>query len=325
MLYLHCGWPRTSTTSLQTALFTHKDQLAEAGVAYPDRWRSKTDLTHHGLSEMLRASLDSDRAFDDFKSFLDAHADQDVLFSAEDLTTWLISRKQQVAFVKLLDVAQEVMPTRCIWTLRRHDEVVRSLFLLRLESPSGMSPRERKPGAGSSLDERFAGLRKVEEAVDGDVVYVKYDRAGGHNVELLRAFGIDGPIAARIGRELTSGLRLHTGPSHKQAVALLNVEALSARAGVQLDEAGLRRAFRDGDFEFEQDWQCEVTDSTWQKNTHELALAAARKHGIAAYVEFFEDAEIGRSTSSLTDTKAITDADLGRLVAFLGKPVLLER
>lgn len=48
MLYLHCGWPRTGTTSLQAALFEHKDELAAGGTVYPDRWRSPIGFTHHG-------------------------------------------------------------------------------------------------------------------------------------------------------------------------------------------------------------------------------------------------------------------------------------
>jgi hypothetical protein len=317
MLYLHCGWPRTSTTSLQTALFAQRGRLADAGIVYPDRWRSKTGLTHHGLAQILQASLDSEDALDDFTCFLAAHADRDVLFSAEALTFWLAPVEKQDAFVSFLDAAQEVAPVRCIWTLRRHDEVMRSFYLLRLKTGGRVRSPAGRSGQAPVLEEWFAGLRRVEEAVGGDVVYVKYDPTGRHNAELLRAFGVEGQAEARILEELERGPRLHAGPSHKQAVALTNIEALSARAGVDFEQAALRRAFLDDGFEFEQDWRCVLTEPARQRELHGRALTAARRHGVTAYVEFFGDAEVESSTPAQEGTDAITDADLERLVAFL--------
>lgn len=310
MLYLHCGWPRTSTTSLQAALFEHKEELAASGIVYPDRWRSPIGLTHHGLSEILSASLESESAFDEFRQFLETQGDRDVLFSAEALTGWLKPGEKLNAFLELLSAARESMPTRCIWTLRRRDELVRSVYLVGLKlRPRGFD-WPINPNDAVKLDAQFAGHRGVEEAVDGDVVYVQYDRMGAHHAKLLDAFGIDPPVAARIGDTLARAPRLHAGLTHKQFVVLGNIEALSLRAGVSLDEAAIRNAFRRGDFEFERDWSCEWTVTDWQKATHEVALDAARRHGITAYVEFFENAELDGRVPSERDTNAITDDDL---------------
>jgi hypothetical protein len=268
----------------------------------------------------LDASLDSDRAFDDIRRFLDDQTGKGVLFSAEVLFYWLSPEERQEAFVRFLAAAQEVTPTRCVWTLRRYDEMMRSIYLLRLRrGAKARPPRERPDQKPLVLDPQFAGLRLVEEAVEGDVVYVKYDPDGGHNAELLRALGVDDETAARIERELSLGPRLHAAPSHKQAVSLLNLEALSARAGVDLDGEALRNAFLDGSFEFEEDWRCELADLDWQQEVHQLALAAARRNRVTAYVEFFDGVELQWSASSTSDLDAITEADLERLVAISGR------
>lgn len=321
MLYLHCGWPKTGTTSLQSCLFEQQDRLAAVGLVYPRKWKSALGPTHHGIRDMLEESLANEHAFDDFIVFLEAEDDRDVLISAEVLTTWLALDERRKAFVGFLNAVQQVTPVRCIWTLRRHDDQMKSSYLLWLKNTGGVHsvPRDRAGGAG--LDERFAGMKHVEEAVAGEVVYLKYDPEGGHNQEILRAFGLDQQAAAAIGQELVRAPRLNTGVTYKQGVALLNAEALSARAGAELDRVALRDAFAHNGFEFEGDRPCDLVDLAAQRKMHEKALAAARRQGFAAYLEFFGEDEINGPSLKSGDTEAIGDADLKRLVAFLGAPV----
>ena len=335
MLYLHCGWPRTATTSLQTALYELRDRLMDSGLLYPDEWRSRTDFTHHGLPALLRASRDSEYALDDFKRFLEAHADGDVVLSSEGLTTWLGSEWQQEALVNLLSVAREVMPTRCFWTLRRHDQFLTSWALLKLKMRTEDIAPDRGPPRPPGADRlacKFAGMRRVEQALDGDVVYVKYDPSGEHNLELLRAFGLSGDLLVEIREALESGPRRHPSLSLKEAVVLLNVEALSARAGTAFDRATLkgvfmRSGFRRGEFRFTDDRRCDLIDSNLRQAMHEQALEAARRQGVTSYVEFFADAEIEQSVTVDLDPGIITDEDLERLVAELsaGEPGGVDR
>jgi hypothetical protein len=163
-------------------------------------------------------------------------------------------------------------------------------------------------------------MRRVEEEVDGDVVYVKYDSMGAHHDKLLRAFGIANSAAEDIRDSLERGPRLNVSLSHKQAATLANRETLSARTGVELDEAALRRAFGPGeDFEFEEDWRCELIGEDVRRRLHERALEAAHPHGITPYMEYFEDAEIKASiTPGGLDPAILTDEDLERLMAHLG-------
>ena len=93
MLYLHYGWPRTSTSSLQAALFEHRAQLAAASTVFPQRWMTMAGPTHHGLSELMRDSMGSADSFDEIRDFLRAHASAPRYqyrnrWTAGDLVVW---------------------------------------------------------------------------------------------------------------------------------------------------------------------------------------------------------------------------------------------
>lgn len=321
MLYLHCGLPRTSTSSLQAAIFKHKERLAEAGLIYPDKWQSGLgNPAHYGLEDFLAGPPVAEGARDDLRHLLStAHGDCDVLLSNEGLSCWLPSPDKRTALLGLLDTAQRVSRARCIWTLRRYDELAESMYLLKLATglyPNLAPPMEYLNGMKDKAAV-FAGMRRVEEALDGDVVYVRYEVAGGHNAELLRTFGMPQELMTIVVQEVESGPRLKPSLSHKQAVAFANPAALSARAGVELDVRKLRAAFRRDGLAFEQDQPCRLLSGSMRKEMHERALAAAREHGIRSYTEFFEDAEVDSSPPTELDLEAIEDEDLERLLAHL--------
>lgn len=319
MLYLHCGWPRTSTSSLQAVLFEHTDRLADAGVVYPDRWRVRGNPTHHGMAELLKASQESESALDDFKRFLAGHAGEDVLLSAEVLTYWLRSSEKLEALQRLLAAAQEVMPTRCVWTLRRIDDFIGSMYLrqVTLRPPAHLPPPTEFFENVGRPDRLFEGVCGVGEVV-GEVAYVKYEAGGAHNGALLRAFDLPEPLQTEIRERLEQGPRLNAGLSHKGAVAMLNLDVLSARAGVDLDRAALRAAFFRGDFRFEGDRPCELVGVGVKRALHERGLAAARQAGLTPYIEFFEADEIRGSAPVVLGPEILTDEDLRRLVAHPG-------
>lgn len=328
MLYLHCGWPKTGTTTLQAALCDHRSLLAGAGVVYPERWMGGQRLAHHGLFGLLRPSPGRDAAVEDFKRFLTDNDDRGVVLSAEGLTNWIAYDDRRDALLAWLEAAQEVVPTRVVLTLRRYDGAWCSLYSHGLRQGLELPTPAECVSTGSTscdvgqwadsvrLDSLFEGMRIVEDAVGGDVVYVRYDSGGAHNRELLDALGVPAPAAAAIAQDLERGPRLNVSLTHKQAAVLLNLDALSARAGVELDGAELREAFARGDVGFSEDRRCELLDAGARASLHERALAAARGSGFAPYIELFADAELGGPPPSL-DPEIITDEDLGRLVARL--------
>jgi hypothetical protein len=291
--------------------------LASIDIVVPDRWRAGENPSHNGLYELVVASSGSRDRLDEFKRFLGAQGDQDVLFSAEAISTWLRRDDMRKNFLRLLVAAQDLMPTRCIWTLRRFDALLESMYLRRLGQHLHISSPAQFFEEAPLLDSLFDAMHGVEEALSNDVVYVKYEHTGAHNGELLRAFGIPVRIGKPIREELDHAPRRNTSLTHKEAVVFANLEVLSARAAVDLDAHLLRVAFwRDG-FRFEGDRRCALVSGNVRRDVHERALAAARRHGIASYPEFFEDAEIGDTASSALDPETISDRDLERLVAHL--------
>lgn len=322
MLYVHCGWPRTGTSSLQAALSENMDLLAASGVVYPKGWTGSAGPAHSELYSLLDASLRSEGALETFKRFLDTYDDRDVLLSAEGLSNWLLEDERREAFATLLTTASEAMPTTSIWTLRRLDDAVSSLYLLALRvmdqmpSPAEAIARRNHPANPFDihrLDDLFAGMKTLEDAVDRGAVYLKYDSHGTHNAELLSTVGVPDRIADTIRDALDSGPRRNASLSHKQAVALLNVAELSVRAGVELDRASLRRAFRRGELSFERDRPCEPIDKGMRRALHEQALAAARRQGFTAYIEFFDGVEVGGSPTVDLGPDVLNDEDLKQL------------
>jgi hypothetical protein len=320
MLYLHCGWPRTGTTSLQTALFEHRRELAEAGIVYPEMWLSHEGPTHHGLFQLLRASLHSAVPLKEFRTFLDRHSDRDVLFSAEVITTWLVVAKKPERLLDLLGTAREVMQTRSIWTLRRVDDELQSSYLRRLAYGVKLEPPDQHFARIGDLGEFFARIVRVGEATTG-VAYVKYNSGGTYNDELLWAFGIPVNAQYAIREQLLSSRRLNSSLTHKQAVVLRDLDTLSARAGVELDWVGLRDAFLDGDLGFEDDRRCELLGAEARWALHEGALASARAQGFTPYVDFFAHSEVEAPKPVSLDPDQITDRDLERLVNHLRQVV----
>lgn len=311
MLLLHCGLPRTSTTSFQNALFKHRDHLAGAGLLYPDRWQERKKEAHHGIGRLLDGSPGSDEALDDFMRFLTVHCGEDILLSTEDLTSFLFSKDKLDATLDFLATAREVMPVRCIWTLRRLDEVLVSGYALmlglknlKLPSPSDYIAENFLPGS------LFDGMRELERSTGSEAVYVKYDRDGAHNGELLRDAGIPKGIVDLIQAELASSPRQNAGATHKQAVVLANLGALSERVGVELDSMVVRRAFRRGDFEFQDDWRFRPIGEGETEALHQRALAVARARGFGPYVQFFEEDEIKAPAPTGLSVDILTAEDM---------------
>lgn len=316
MMYLHCGWPRTSTSTLQAALLNRVDELAAAGIIYPKRWMAKAGPTHHGLSDLLKASQRSPAALSELTDFLVDHAEGDVLLSAESITLWLLSKEKQDALLALFAAAREVMPTRCIWTLRRFDEVMISLYLRQLGAGTQRGSPAEVLGGIQEPNLLFASMRRIADTV-GDAVHVKYELAGTHNHALLNAFDLPAEVSVLIQDQLESGPRRNASLSHKQVVTLLNLDALSARTGFELDGTVLRKAFRAGELEFEGDRRCEPVDVHVKRQIHERALTAARAQSFAPYVDFFADTEVSGGESVSLGPEVITDEDAERLMSFL--------
>lgn len=235
MLYLHCGWPKTGTKSLQASLRRRRDELAAAGLVYPERWQGRWGMdagSHNELVDLLRG--DSGAAMEDFVGFLRAHAGEDVLLSCEAFTVFMqFPGADPTVF---LAAVREGTPVTCVWTLRRFDEFRASLYL-QLDSMGFDLPSCEEFVRDSDGDSLFAAMRRIEDCVD-HVGYVAYDPAGGHNRELMRRCAVPAPLARSIEVELAQGPRLNVSPGPAPVVDA------AVRRGVR--ERALRAAGRHG-------------------------------------------------------------------------------
>lgn len=319
MLLIHAGLPRTSTTSLQAVLTDHEALLGAVGVMYPKRWRPARAPTHHEFHRLLTAARSSSGALDGFRRFLIAHSEQDILISAEGLIGWLQPQERREALQRLLTIARETMPTRWICTLRRRDELVLSLYLKRFALKGGPKAAEEVLAALAPPLASFSAMRTVEEILDGDVVYVKYQASGAHNRTLIDAFRIPEPVRGKLHRRVGQAPRLNAGPSQKLAIALFNLELLAERAGARLDPAAIKEAHLRGELVFDCDRPWQPVDTRLRRKLHEDALAAARMTGFAPYAEFFADEEVVDDEISPLDLGILDSEDVQRVVA-AGRP-----
>ena len=318
---LHCGWMKTGTTSLQAGLARHQTQLRSAGVLYPEYGRGGGD-NHDFLFNWLSDGPGFDGRLDTITRFLESRADQTILLCAESLTAWAVRPERHERLLRVLEAFQDVAPVRCVWTLRRADEAVTSLYLHMM-----LGSMERKPAArfmaDFSINNLFTGMRKVQDAVGGEVACVRYRHDSSHNTELLREFGVPGGLAGEIGRSLDGSTRLNTGLRQKEIAAVLNHDAISSRLRLRLrlDKWTLIDAFRGG-FRFDDDRPFVVTGPRTRRELHQRALDAAGRTGVGSYVRFFHDEDLGELPPvTPAHVSVLTDDDLRRLAAhFVERP-----
>ncbi|HEU5142591.1 MAG TPA: hypothetical protein VFU04_05480 [Solirubrobacterales bacterium] len=297
----------------------HQDRLAAAGTLYPDGWRVDGNLSHHGLVDVLKAGRDSDAAFSEFARALADEAEGDLLLSCEAITTWLLKEEGYDTFSRLLHAAQEVAPVTCLWTLRRFDDMAHS-GCVHVSVGGGLSRSAAELMRELRQDRLFASMQALESVVEGGVRYVEYDSAGGHNTELLRACGLPDDVVELVATELKTSSRRNAAYSRKQLAAVVKAEELAARGEVSLDRRSLLQAFDSGDLSFDDDGPCRLAGHDVRLEVHRRALETARRHGLAAYLNFFDRAELGEVPPPTTlASDGLSDEDVERLIAHLGK------
>lgn len=292
MLYLHCGWPRTGTTSLQAALDEHREALADAGVVYVRR---------------------SSKGHPDIERSIEAHPDADLLLSDEGLTNMLRTDDRCNDLLTHLRAVQEVTPVICLWIIRRVDEVAHSGWIeMAARGLAGSTPVEfvsRFPPLPL-----FANMRRVEEAVGGRAVYFKYRSSGAHITELLSTLDLPPYVVAEITSSFRSSTRLNTSRTRKQLAVLLHSTRIGERLGIELDRAGVLEAFDRAGLRFEDDGPCELVGKEVRRAAHDRATVAALEAGFSPYPRLVGDQEVGDiAPPSELGIEALGDDDMERL------------
>lgn len=316
MLFLHGGWVRTGTTSLQTTLVEKRDSLILAGVVYPDKWRLPGSNNHHGVVELLddaseRESVELRRFRDDLESLAIGH--DAVLLSAESLT-YCLNAAECEKLIRLLSVVREAMPVTCIWTLREVGDLVRSLYLRHFARRDLRGPTEMVHGLITATDwpgESFTALQQIEGAVD-DVIYLKYEKDGAHNRKLLQAIGTPDSLLGSIQGRL-AGRHLNESLSHKAALTLLHYERILEGLGIATSRTELQKLFASETFSFERDGPFALADTYTMERLREKALASAATCGFTPYLDFFGNETPEMPMFSDLSPRALAAEDLARL------------
>jgi hypothetical protein len=310
MLYLHCGLAKTGTTTLQAALARRRSSLAAAGIIYPERWTANGDAHRLFLSDRAPETV-----IEDFTAFLATQADKHVVISNETFTVRLLKGEFRQVLVELISEARRIVPVRLIWSLRRLDDVIHSACLHRLIL--GLKSSLQDSMQGFDVSSLFAGMAEMSQAAD-EVFYVRYEPTGEYELKMLNAMGMPSAVTRMVSEDLEAATRLNVGLTHKKTMVLLNLEQVSARCGTQLDGEQVRNAFRFSDFQFTHDRRCDLFSGEIRQGLHQQALDQARKFGISAYEDFFEDADVERPLSPTRgDADSLSDHDLRHLVAHL--------
>jgi hypothetical protein len=206
-IYLHLGWPKTGTTSLQATLAAQRSLLAGGGLVYPRMWSHNGDDSHNDLADLRR---NVPGGFDDLLAFLAGETAPRMLLSVESFTSWLLREESLEALIGLLNSLRETAPVNTIWTLRRIDDMALSLYeqLSRAGIASVSAERftEQVP-----CERIFSGMRTLTDLEGVKPLYLRYDRHGTHNFDLLDRLDLPAEIPKALKSQLRSAARLNAG------------------------------------------------------------------------------------------------------------------
>jgi hypothetical protein len=319
MLYLHCGWPRTGTSSFQEALSSRAEELANAGITYPASWRrrgqNQLGSAHHGLTDLLGAGEDEaellTRFQDDLRSW---HGD--VLLSSEAISNWVVPWLSH-ALVRMLDAARAVTELTMLWTLRRMDDFLASMYLHQVLLGRAGSPEEFYEHRFSVgwIEGFIEGSAEIDGLPELESVYTKYDRGGAYCADLLKGIGVGWRLRRRIMRSIRSGPRTGGRLTQKGAIALIHLDEISRRSGIEIDRRLLVSGLHRGELTFSDDSELEIVSGELSREVRETALGASRRHGFAPYADFFAaDVVTGSASPSPLDVDLLTPEDDERVV-----------
>jgi hypothetical protein len=162
--------------------------------------------------------------------------------------------------------------------------------------------------------ELFAGLRRLEAPIPS-TSYLKYERDGSHNGELLRAMGFPPALCRSIEERIRARPRQNERLTQKGATAVLHLDEISTRIGQPIERAELVDLLHHGELRFGNDRPCNLFEEAASEQLHEQALAAAVAAGFPLYVELFRDTEPELSPPVAIDPDVLDDEDLDRILA----------
>lgn len=317
-LYLHCGWPRTGTTTIQALFTRHRAALASAGIAYPADWQmagrdeAMGVINQNGLARLLEST--GEQMGDELRRTAEAHGGKAVLMSSEELITWRASRGSHGPLKSFLALLQELAPLTCVATIRRVDDFLSSFYLHHMlgERPL-LGPQDYFQQMRAYTDRLITAMGELE-AETKELIHIRYQQTGAHQEDILRAIAIPDGLYEQMVAELRRKPRLNARLSKKAVAVLLHRKTIAARADMPIPSEALRRMHWSGELSFGEDAACELLGPDLRRSLHVEALEAARKAGFYAYVEFFGNDEISAPEASPPEPELLLDEDIDYLV-----------
>lgn len=128
-LFLHCGFPKTGTTSLQSWLTNNPNTLAQSNAAYPSEMKDDEGLGHHQLIHYaLRGPEELARALAEGHEY----SQTSIIFSAEGMANILGSESVNgyIFFARLVELLQHsYSEVNLLFTLRPVRTYMRSILV----------------------------------------------------------------------------------------------------------------------------------------------------------------------------------------------------
>lgn len=163
-LFLHIGFPKTATTSLQLAFQAQNDALLDAGICYPlpgkdfkQRFLKFADMKGRPDTPSMQADFDS--GFAAMTSVIQAAGAQDVVLSCEELTNFMMMEFSRENLRALRDRLREIdTDIRLIAYVRNPSDFYLSILQERLKRNGGVF-------APDTFKTRFSTIIGVYEEV----------------------------------------------------------------------------------------------------------------------------------------------------------------
>ncbi|HEY8808981.1 MAG TPA: hypothetical protein VIM28_03065 [Solirubrobacterales bacterium] len=213
----------------------------------------------------------------------------------------------------LLASFRQVGPLSCIATLRRVDDLFSSIYLHHMLGQQPLaSPDQYFQRFRALTGPLIAAMQDLADSAD-ELTYAHYRPSGSHQEEILELLGI--PADLRV--QMQDRPRLNARLTSKTVAVLLNIEAITARAGVPIDSDSVRKLHWAGRLKFDEDMPCELLGTDLRRSLHEEALDLACEVGFTAYGEFFAGDEIVAPAPTPPDPGILSASDLDHLVCGL--------
>lgn len=193
-LYIHCGLPKTGTTSIQRFLSSERKQLRTLGIEYPEIGLNYSGIAHHNIAEQInrRAEFHSDtEAVGEFLNYLRAPERQPtVVISSEGFAICLYNRRTQARFIGFLRSTRKLNDSvSIVFRIRPFSQYFDSWYIQRLKS--GSVPTDIRQYAHESrrwVRQFFRALKVVKDTLGREcIIIMDINEGGGDAVTALLA------------------------------------------------------------------------------------------------------------------------------------------